>query len=252
MHSSMPAFAICENPIFVIASPRSGGSAFHSALIRHPELWGSEEGGFLQPILGGVRTAWVQGNRYGKYQWLNAQNVCEAEFWKYSGMGINALYTSRAGGRTWVETTPDYSRHIFSVAALFPGARFVYLHRDGRQVVDSIRRHWGWSHLKSCRLWQECTQQVIEFKNRYPSRMATVRFERLFANPQKAFSDVFRFLKLPADTTPAQALLQQSAKTKRSAAGEPAQQPKNTRWNWLQRQWFEHACGALQGKLGYR
>jgi len=256
MECGQPLFAICPKPVFIVGAPRSGTSLFRQALGRHPQLWTSAAGDYLQPLFNALVEAWRQGNRYGRYQWLAAQGVSEDEFWRYAGLGFNALFSSRAGSRVWVEKTPDYSRYLVPLSLLFPGARFIHIHRDGRQAVSSMKQHWGWSHRRACHLWQNCTSAVLQFRENQPHRILTLAFEQLMQQSDAAFELIFRFLKLEPHAGCARYIDKQGS----SGADDPPltnsglmdQPATRISWNWMQKQWFEHTCGSLQGKLGYR
>jgi putative sulfotransferase len=49
--------------------------------------------------------------------------------------------TSRAGGSVWVERSGSSLDYLGDLAALFPSARFVHIHRDGHEAALSIREH---------------------------------------------------------------------------------------------------------------
>jgi putative sulfotransferase len=50
-------------------------------------------------------------------------------------------WASGAGGSAWIERSGSSVEYLGDLAALFPDARFVHLHRDGREVALSMRRH---------------------------------------------------------------------------------------------------------------
>jgi putative sulfotransferase len=49
--------------------------------------------------------------------------------------------TERAGGTVWVERSGSSIDYLGDLAAMFPGARFVHIHRDGHEAALSIRAH---------------------------------------------------------------------------------------------------------------
>jgi Sulfotransferase family len=46
-----------------------------------------------------------------------------------------------AGGSVWIERSGSSIDYVSALAELWPGARFVHLHRDGREAALSIRAH---------------------------------------------------------------------------------------------------------------
>ena len=55
----LAAEGICENPVFVIGSPRSGTTATAQSLNRHPDLWVGKESyeGFLSRLQAQLKVA---------------------------------------------------------------------------------------------------------------------------------------------------------------------------------------------------
>ena len=49
--------------------------------------------------------------------------------------------TERTGGRVWIERSGSSIDYVAQLKTLFPAARFVHIHRDGREVALSIREH---------------------------------------------------------------------------------------------------------------
>ena len=74
----------------------------------------------------------------GKGAWLTHQQVDRAELLRNLGLGVNALYTSRSGDKRWLDHTPTNTLAIDLLGELFPGAVFLHMLRDGRQVVSSM------------------------------------------------------------------------------------------------------------------
>ncbi|MCB0995702.1 MAG: sulfotransferase [Acidimicrobiales bacterium] len=155
---------ITPEPIFVLGAPRSGTSMMQWALRQHPDLWGGPESDFLIPLLSGARAAHAYGTQRGDLHWLSRMGVGEAELLRYVGAGINAMYTQRSGGLRWVEQTPQYTLHLDEMSQAFPGARFVYMLRNGRDVVNSMRNFvYPVEHAEASRIWAEFVRAGIEF-----------------------------------------------------------------------------------------
>jgi hypothetical protein len=56
-------------------------------------------------------------------------------------LDVFAWATERAGGSVWVERSGSSIDYLGDLAALYPGARFVHIHRDGHEAALSIRSH---------------------------------------------------------------------------------------------------------------
>src|ERR1051325_8455218 len=91
----------CDNPIFIIGSPRSGTSILAWSLAQHSQLWTSDESDILYYLFGddSVEIAFRTSIERRDGSWLKRQEVEQAEFSSYLGLGLNALFTSRSKGK---------------------------------------------------------------------------------------------------------------------------------------------------------
>jgi hypothetical protein len=215
------AVPACHQPVFIIGSPRSGTTALARALAEHSGLWTSHESYVLHGLFGDGRPARVhhkQANR-DAFGWVITEQVDRAEFLAYVGLGLNALFTSRAGGRRWIDQTPMYTLMVDDLAELFPDALFLHILRDGRGVVNSMMsfnqkfaerpeaaRHvpsWATDVAEACRTWASYVTRADEFCLRNPARTLTVVNEALSADPVRGFDGVLGFLGLATEPGPA-------------------------------------------------
>jgi len=215
---------ICEHPVFIIGSPRSGTTALARALSRHPALWASHESRFLAPLFGKARPQriYVDDRDNPPVSWFATNKVSQAEFLGCLGLGINALFTSRSGGRRWIDHTPHYTLFAEQLSELFPGALFLHLLRDGRRVVHSMvhfadmfdesRRATVEPALPSymsdfgeaCRTWSQMVDEGSAFVDLHPHRSLTVRNELLVVDPVVEFARILEFIDVPSESGPAE------------------------------------------------
>ncbi len=210
----------CENPIFVIGSPRSGTSALGWALGEHSQLATLVESSILEALFKdqyaekAYETAKVRPN--GK-NWVMRYDVSRSEFLGYLGAGLNALMASRCPGKRWIEHTPHNTSMVTTMAELFPGAFFLHILRDGRRVVHSMVHFktllgeeltnelkssgrlppWATDFPAACKAWRGYVERAMDFCETHPNRSMTVVNDELRADPEKYFSSIFERLGLP-------------------------------------------------------
>ena len=219
-----PAFPICEEPIFIIGSPRSGTSILAMSLAHHGRLWCSHESDLLFNVFQDdyAERAFEQATGRAEATWAGKEQVNLTEFLRYVGLGFNALYTSRSGTKRWIDQTPVNTVIARTLSDLFPGARFLHMLRDSRRVVHSmIHFHkslpaelgaafeaskqvpdWATGFRPACQTWRFFVESAIGFSAAHPGRCLTVVNEDLSANPEQEFGGIFRFLDVPHEDDP--------------------------------------------------
>ena len=244
-----------DSPVFIIGSPRSGTSVLHWSLLQHPALWGSEESEFMLPLARARKSSYDSGIRYGEHAWLVQQKVGYAEYCAAIGSGIDRLYRSRSGGLAWVEQTPAYSTIAAELAMLFPQARFLFIHRDGRKVNESMRRMWQWDVAEAAQAWVAHNQFCLELLADNPQRVHRFAYEALVADPKAVFQDIFAFLHLDY-TAEATRFLRDRAPINVSPgteteSGQAKLALRQDDWQPEQVEEFWHHAGAMMARLSY-
>jgi hypothetical protein len=199
---------VCESPIFIIGSPRSGTTALAWALNEHPDLAASDESQILVDLF-------AAGNldrnyeREGNASWLRKQGIERDEFLADVGLGFNHLFTKAAGGKRWIDQTPYHTVMVGWLAGMFPGAKFLHILRDGRRVVHPMINYgarfggkapgapWSASFQTACETWVRFTRTAMEFQSEHPDRCLTIRNEDLVRDPETGFRRIFAFLEVP-------------------------------------------------------
>jgi hypothetical protein len=210
---------LCEHPVFIIGSPRSGTTALASSLARHPAFWACGETQLLIDLFGDGRLeANYQRRSAPDGSWLHEADVSREMFLAFVGAGVNALFTNRSRGLRWIDKTPGYTMMVDTVADLFPGAFFIHLLRDGRRVVHSMvnfathqsraryrvmREPWMTDFRAACRTWREHVEAARRFEAERPERCQTLVSEQLLRDPDGGFDGIFAFLGEPPDAAAA-------------------------------------------------
>lgn len=258
---------VCHRPIFVIGSPRSGTTALARALGEHHALWTSHESYFLNGLFGDGRAGYVHGRQTKRSGpgWLITEDVDRAEFLAYVGAGLNALFTSRSGGRRWIDQTPLYTLFVDDIAELFPDAQFIHIVRDGRRVVNSMLNftakftdrpeatrhlpHWVDDFGAACRTWADYATHAEGFRFDNPDRSLTVVNETLSAEPAAGFAAIAEFLDESDDPACAAYFSTTRVNSSYVADDGPGEQAWQ-HWSSEQREVFMAEAGAAMIDLG--
>ena len=225
----------------------------HWALLQHENLWGGAESDFFSPLIQGAEAAWAKGTKFGEHHWLIKEHVSRPEFFGQIGQAIDQLYLSRSNGLRWVEQTPHYVLQYSGLNAMFPGARFIHIVRDGRQVICSMQEKFGWSYLKAMRHWKHLVETGNALNEQGRDNFLQVRYESILLDPKAHFQEIYRFigesyeplsvkfLEKPINTSPQRENESSLAKL----------EPRWDGWNTFKRLSFKFHCGKLMQQTGY-
>lgn len=110
----------------------------------------------------------------------------------------HASAPAEAPRRVFLTKTPSV-RGLEHFPRLFPGARALVLVRDGRAVVESGVRSFGWRYEDAMHQWAVAAARILEFTRRHAgpdSPVRLVRYEDLVADEEQALTRIFAFLGL--------------------------------------------------------
>jgi Sulfotransferase family/Glycosyl transferase family 2 len=267
----LPVATVCPDPVFIIGSPRSGTTVLAHALAQHSDFWVSGESDFLFYLFSErfVERAYERAMDVPGPRWLRLEDVSEEEFLAHVGMGINALITDRSGGRRWIDQTPHYTQIVDSLAGLFPGARFLHILRDGREVVHSMLNFadsipdpavgdflretvaWATDLRTACETWRQHVDTAMAFCERQPDRAMVVPYAELVAQPHAMFTRIHHFLGAadedgPADFVSSKRINSSFGRGPRQSAGDIWQ-----RWDEEERRIFTEVAGQAMRRCGF-
>ena len=265
---------ICADPVFVIGSPRSGTSVLAWGLSHHPDFWTSHETEFLIELFDEERAERAYETGVARSTtWLRHHGVERGEFLGYLGAGVNAMITSRAEGRRWVDQTPGYTLLADSLAELFPSAQFLHIVRDGRAVVHSMNSFhrtvgkeltdrdqlpsWARGFQVGATQWRTFVETATSFCERRPDRTLTISHEQLSSNPEEEFRRVFAFLRAEDNPDAATFVRTQRINSSFASSDWAANNGSNgaaaawASWSKEERAMFVSEAGDLMVRLGF-
>lgn len=198
-----------NDPFFIVGCVRSGTTLLRNLLRTHPNLECPEETFFFR---WGDPFASVRYNKHynkvvlKKHRQLDG--ISEEEFQNlYSAVDSKrqladkycALYLEKRGNPNarWFDKSPQNVYGMFHISILYPGVKFVHIHRNPLNVVTSLmegksmRPH---SIKGGINYWNEATQIINRFKSLFPNQVYELSYESLTTYPDESINDILAFL----------------------------------------------------------
>jgi hypothetical protein len=179
-----------DRPIFLVGCQRSGTTLLRLVLDSHSRISCGPETRFLPDLRRIVDRDWPRLARFGfpREDWLRRI----ADFFG----GVHADYARGRGKERWADKTPLYALSLDFVTEVFPDAQIVHLIRDGRDVVVSHRKRFGyWSAVKCVVKWPRYIRTARGAGRALPEgRYLEVRYEDAVREPEKTLRTLFDFL----------------------------------------------------------
>lgn len=180
-------------PIFVVGCQRSGTTVLRLMLDSHPDISCGPETRFLASLASITGPDWHRLRQYGFPKEYWHQQV--ATFFDT----IMSDYARARGKRRWADKTPLYALSLDFLTEVFPTCQVIHLVRDGRDVVLSHRKRFGYGPaLKAVVKWPRYIDTARTTGRRLPaSRYREVRYEDLVGDPEATLRDLLGWLGEP-------------------------------------------------------
>ena len=107
------------------------------------------------------------------------------------------IHVNAAGKQRWGDKTPPYVRIVSQLATIFPGARFIYLVRDGRDVAKSFQSLmiYGPTLHQNTIEWRVANRWQRKWAgSQYASAMMQVQYEHLVVDPELTLRRICQFI----------------------------------------------------------
>lgn len=212
---SGPAASTARNaPAIVIAYAGSGADRLRSLLSAFPEL-ACTRGTGIVPLCHQAVTAWQTvedraGPGMSPLAAASARALCG---------GLMTAILAREGGSRWCEFTNAQPAALRTFASVYPGTRFLVVHRradavaravigsgtwglEGREFAPFVSAHPASPMAALASYWAVHTAQQLEFEQANPEACHRVRIEDLTGDPARVRPKIRDFLGLDATHAP--------------------------------------------------
>jgi hypothetical protein len=205
------------DPFFIVGNDRSGTTMLRLIVDRGPDAAIPPESMFLTDFAGAFDAGGPRDERAARQLMREVWEHPKVRLWGLPPepppipRGLEPLdayrfvvaapfeaYAARHGKPRWGDKTPHYVHHIDHLLRLWPGARFVVLVRDGRDVALSLRRmpfgpNNAWA---AAQWWARGIRAGARAQREHPEAVRTVRYEDLAQRPREEVPRLCEFLGL--------------------------------------------------------
>jgi hypothetical protein len=211
--SGGPGAEVRGAPVIVLALAHGGSIELGSLLSQHPDLACTQGTGVL-PLCDQAIATWR--NIEGRPEGLPSRLAAAAT--RALSTSIITSLLAREGKRRWCEIAAPNPEAAETFLGLYPGTRFLCLHRACRDVIRTTldASPWGLTHpafvpytraypgstavaLTAC--WVEHTRNMVMFERAHPQECLRVRFEDLTVAQPKIAEQIEAFLGLAGKAT---------------------------------------------------
>ncbi len=218
-----------HSPLFIVGAPRSGNTLTRRVLMASGQIYIPPE----TYVFGEILTRWPKwrGLPWIEQVWLACayfdrhEHFEDFEIASFSALAetvaefdksrqtvkhfFAALYAfmAREHGFTtkrWGDKTPWNTTYLKAIVKAYPDAYFLYLQRDGRDVVASQVKAGMRDTGLAARRWVEANEACRTYLKRAKRAPKHVRYEDLVRDPETVFADIFAWADLdysPDDLT---------------------------------------------------
>ena len=115
--------------------------------------------------------------------------------------GLYSLYARQFGAERWGDKSPTYTISMDLIAKIFPGAQFIHIIRDGRDVALSMIEAYGQRRFFYVNIyyaagsWKHRVRKALASAARLdPCCYYQLHYEQLIVNPEAALRKICDFL----------------------------------------------------------
>ncbi|MDH3348941.1 MAG: sulfotransferase [Desulfobulbaceae bacterium] len=271
------AYGYYSRPIFVIGAGRSGTTALTRALGHHPSIYALEQ---ECPFPGhvGELSYYIKPEAHTDYYLENQRldhneiirNLAGLCFESCRGKNFGLADTlkqfihgnfSLLKARHWCIKTFPNREEFLGLCRLFPKAKFLYILRNGMDMVQSrtrfanFKKHGFYDH---CLTW---TMNVDKYRYiaDYHYHALEIRHDVLINDPETIFREIYNLLEVPFNNGPANfigntivhPLDQPTLENVNIQDVLNKREPPYKTWSKEEKKIFTDVCGENMQRLGY-
>ncbi len=272
-----------RDPFFIIGTGRSGTTLIQRMLCAHPLLAVPPETQFFSrfdpaleftdPLRDEDVDAYI--DRVTQNEWFTELSLDEKQLRDAVASDVRSsrdlflwmlgeLVGETEPGVHVGEKTPHHEKHVPRLAALFPGAVFIHIVRDPRDVVVSLRKEewWPWSSvLRTALAVRKTLERQRTCASALGGRYLVLRYEDLVESPERELRRACALLGVEFDPAMLAYHERDDTATLPSEDGwkaltrEPLDQSRMGRWrsrlSTREAQAIERVCGKAMRLCGY-
>jgi len=262
-----------SSPIFIIGCGRSGTSVLLQALGKHPSIIALLGEAPLITSIGGNASLFFSDK--AEYYRSSLKMNLDHLFEDLSKLGLeiaggehyalnNFLKALRVGEykrkKYWSAKTFPTENVEKGLLAVYPNARFIYIARNGIDVVHSMTKYHGFrdqEFTKNCQVWSDSVEKY-RYLTQYENALF-LKHEDLISNPDDFFVSIFTYLNLNFSQKSIDFIknnivhpLDQPSQNEQDAITQlkNRKSPFNT-WTTEQQQTFISICSEAMNELQY-
>lgn len=266
-----------HRPVFLVGAGRSGTIVLFRALGEHPEIFSMpSENPLLTSIAamvqlfesGPEKDYFLESVKISKdYLYRHLRQLSfESSAGSHNGLKVQVKYLWKnkrkiGGARYWCVKCFPIEDHAAALLRLYPMAKFVYIVRNGVDVVQSRTKFPAFRNAKfseHCRVWAGSVQK-FDYLRRLDAGIM-VKQEDLVSNPDVLFGDICRHLGIESSSIPvefAKTTLVHSLGDKDTHRNVKVRESLQSRaaayegWSDSQRRTFMKICESAMRELEY-
>ena len=203
-------------PIFVVCGARSGSTLLRRLLDGHPDIACPAETDFAVLMEAFAHTARVlAGPENTGQESTGPEDAAAALLAEARGVvdGLAGRYLERVGKSRWCDKSLSNVLHLEALAAAWPEARFILLHRHVMDFIASAldAQPWGLSEYgfgsyaaensgdslnALTAYWLDCAWRMLAFEQYHRERCLRLRYEDLVDTPERELARLWTFLEV--------------------------------------------------------